>query len=386
MKAAASWAEQRYHNEMALQAVELSVDPQPHPLVTRYNLRERVEALSNIQQPDLSKAGANALGLSSITRSQWNQSFRLTNQATIKIDPTTGALIGLQSNRVSAPEWASASSPLGAFIYQTLNDSDWKPFTYDYINGHGMSSGFCKPGSNNYSESKHWFSTLTNVFVDDPTCLSGNSLGGTCDTVLLELQMPDRAIKTYGCPSLVYTNITARSTMAQNARSAQGDTASLRIELTYFNKSPTMVGESLMFTFKPAIAFPAEKAWAMDKLGSWVDPEDVIAGGNQMNHGVWGGVKVSTLHGKQMTIVSLDAPNMCPMTADYPYGNPLPAGSDGMLPLQKGSVFGMGANLHNNLWNTNYPLYYPFYDAAYCKDPLNCSNKNSKFRFELSFD
>ena len=41
---------------------------------------------------------------------------------------------------------------------------------------------------------------------------------------------------------------------------------------------------------------------------------------------------------------------MCPMTPDYPLGNPLPAGSDGLLPLATGSVFGMGVNLFNNLW------------------------------------
>ena len=46
---------------------------------------------------------------------------------------------------------------------------------------------------------------------------------------------------------------------------------------------------------------------------------------------------------------SLDASNMCPQTPDFPWGNPLPAGSNGLLPLAKGSVFGMGVNLHNNL-------------------------------------
>jgi hypothetical protein len=45
----------------------------------------------------------------------------------------------------------------------------------------------------------------------------------------------------------------------------------------------------------------------------------------------------------------------------------------------------MGINLHNNLWNTNYPLYYPFYDHRYCKGPLDCSNANMRFRFELAF-
>ena len=88
----------------------------------------------------------------------------------------------------------------------------------------------------------------------------------------------------------------------------------------------------------------------MDKLGSMVDPENVRAGGNQMNHGVWSGATVFASDGSSMTLSSLDAANMCPMTPDYPLGNPLPAGSDGLLPLPTGSVFGMGVNLFNNLW------------------------------------
>ena len=33
----------------------------------------------------------------------------------------------------------------------------------------------------------------------------------------------------------------------------------------------------------------------------------------------------------------------------------------------------------------SYPLYYPYYDARYCPggDPLQCSNRNAAFRFEL---
>jgi hypothetical protein len=43
--------------------------------------------------------------------------------------------------------------------------------------------------------------------------------------------------------------------------------------------------------------------------------------------------------------------------------------------LPKGSVKGMALNLHNNIWNTNYPLYFPYYDPRYCTDeaePMSC--------------
>merc|ERR1712137_1327670 len=87
-----------------------------------------------------------------------------------------------------------------------------------------------------------------------------------------------------------------------------------------------------------------------------------------------------------------DAPNMNPMTAAFPVGNPLPASyhkddavaGKGLSRLQPGSVVGMAVNLHNNRWNTNYPLYYPFYDARYCTGPLNCSSADLLFRFRLT--
>ena len=134
----------------------------------------------------------------------------------------------------------------------------------------------------------------------------------------------------------------------------------------------------------PAPALKSSGAWGLNKLASVIDPENVQDGGNQMNHGVWtGGATVESNDGDSMRIRALDAVNMCPMTKSYPFGNPLPAGSDGLKQLRPGSIFGMGSNIYNNLWNTNYPLYYPYYDPAYCTSPTECKNANAKFRYVL---
>merc|ERR1712054_402948 len=119
-----------------------------------------------------------------------------------------------------------------------------------------------------------------------------------------------------------------------------------------------------MVTFEPAPELLPEikggSAWRLDKLGYPIDPEAVQDGGNQFTHGVWNGAAVRTLAGR-MHIKPLDSLNMNPITPDFPIGNPLPASyleSDakagtGMQRLVAGSVVGMAANLHNNLWNTN---------------------------------
>ena len=100
------------------------------------------------------------------------------------------------------------------------------------------------------------------------------------------------------------------------------------------------------------------------KLGQELDPEGVLDAGNQFTHGVWGGISVKTARGV-LTVDSLDAINMNPITAEFPVGNPLPASyqetvakaGKGLSRLAAGSIKGMAVNLHNNLSNTNNPLY-----------------------------
>jgi len=198
--------------------------------------------------------------------------------------------------------------------------------------------------------------------------------------------MPFAASEKYGAPSDVYLNITFdRQTSGMGH---VGEVLTASIELILIGKDSTMIGESLMFTFAPSKTIRDKGAWALDVLGSRIDPENVQAGGNQFNHGVWGGATVLAADGHSMRIETLDAPNMNPMTKAFPFANPLPAGSDGLKNLGVGSVFGIGVNLHNNLWNTNYPLFYPYFDPQFCESPVagDCRNANMSFRFQMQFE
>jgi hypothetical protein len=62
-----------------------------------------------------------------------------------------------------------------------------------------------------------------------------------------------------------------------------------------------------------------------------------------------------------------------PMTAQFPYGNPLPY----PLTTLTATPSGMSYNLYNNLWNTNYIYYYPYL--------ANVGDENSLFRFSLAW-
>jgi len=354
MRAAASYAEQRLFNELAVRALE----GVSHPLADE--VRSEVNMVENVAAPELNNLSVVPLDAKIFMKGGFHIGFR-----------GDGAVNLLEA---FGSTWASPAAPLAAYVYQTFNDTEWKPFTFSYLNDHQMQTGFCKPGSNNYTESALWRPTLEKLFV------SGSS--SQADFVVAAMSLPEKAHSAYGAPRDLFLKVKVVS-------------GELEFELITLGKRPTMVGESSALTFHPAPALVPQgggSAWRLDKLGRMIDPEGVVDGGNQFTHGVWHGAVAQTVAGA-ITIESLDAANMNPMTSDFPIGNPLPASykedaaraGTGMSRLAAGSVHGMAVNLHNNLWNTNYPLFYPYFDARLCSSPLRCRNANSLYRFRLSF-
>jgi hypothetical protein len=357
--ACAAWAEQRNFNELAV----LVLEEAGHPLAEA--ARAEVNLIEHVVAPDLANYTEMALGTI----------VQLAGGTEVGFG-RDGAITHLQRGR---DNWASPISPLGAFTYKTLNDSDWMPFTYSYLSQHQQQPGFWKPGSNNFSESTVFRPLTTKLHVKtDRTA------------VAIELVMPPRSTEMYGSWAKVFMVLSIDPT----------EPTQLDLTYTTLGKGIAMVGESTSITFQPAPTLKPSttakgvhaSAWSIDKLGHGVDPEGVADGGNQFNHASWAGTTVITTAGS-LTIKSLDAPNVNPMTKTFPTGNPLPASINealsksgkGMSQLSKGSVVGVAVNLHNNLWNTNYPLYYPYYDSRYCTGPLECSNSNAVWRFTLAF-
>ena len=114
--AAASWAEQRIYNAFAVEALEYA----QHPLAKE--ARARYDDISNVIAPDVTDL-----------RNLSNKLFRTINlgdRFVVAFDET-GALVKLARATQHATDWASESSPIAGLVYQTLNESDWVPFTYD---------------------------------------------------------------------------------------------------------------------------------------------------------------------------------------------------------------------------------------------------------------
>ena len=306
----------------------VSLEEAGHPLAKA--ARQEVDLIENAPVPDTTRG---------YTQLELDATVQLVGGVTVRFGKD-GSIMQLDRRGV---EWASESKRLGAFTYKTLNDSDWMPFTYSYLKNNAPSPGFWKPGSNEWSESTIFRPTATALHVN-----------AAKTSVVVQMEMPARSTEKYGSWKIVHLELSV-------------DTAKpSELDLTYttLSKGIASIGESTSITFQPApqLKSPTRdaSAWSIDKLGHSIDPEGVVDGGNQFNHASWGGTKVNTVAGS-MTIRSLDAPNVNPMTEMFPIGNPLPASIDqelsksgkGMSQLTKGSVIGMATNLHNNLWNTS---------------------------------
>jgi hypothetical protein len=144
LNAAASWAEQRFFNEIAVRSLEEA----DHPLAVA--ARAEMDMIVNVAAPDTT-------GYTPVASTE-SVTFAGT-AATITL-ASDGSIVGLHDKGIA---WASPTSPLALFTYQTFNDTEWLPFTYNYINDHSESGSFCKKGSNNWTESKVWTPTLEQV-------------------------------------------------------------------------------------------------------------------------------------------------------------------------------------------------------------------------------
>eukprot|EP00123_Amoebidium_parasiticum_P011468 comp20732_c0_seq1/m.27111 comp20732_c0_seq1/g.27111 ORF comp20732_c0_seq1/g.27111 comp20732_c0_seq1/m.27111 type:complete len:818 (-) comp20732_c0_seq1:638-3091(-) len=304
---------------------------------------------------------------------------------------TNGALVHLTKSGENSQTLAHPDGPLGHLVYVTLNQSDFDEVDkyYDYQ----WNSGFSKAGSRGLGlESREWEPMVTHAWVS-PKHQS------KCRMVVRLAFSDDKLTRDYGAPEAFYLEYTHNP----------GDKA---IELTvqWFNKSTTHLPEviNLKFHSLPRAVKPENEektvkmaksrlgcgaalpGWHMDKMGSWIQPSEVILNGSQHQHAVWSGIKY--LHGREfaisdqesttsdqvgdgrcneLRIESLDSAIVTPLTPNiHPYGFLLPAP---ISPLQPTDINGMAFNLFNNVWNTNYILFYPFLKEE----------RNMKFRFNI---
>ena len=329
-----SWAEQRAFVALTLAALE------DHPMA---QLAQEYLAELTVPNPSV---------LSDYVKFDATKEFvvcpNCPQPLTVNFDPTTGAL---QDIHTSTTTWADKNHLAAMATYHTYNETDFKALQnqYDYYGN----AGYDKPNStvNAHPVSKTWL----------PAKVEFGQSKFNKNNILAILAFDPISHIDYGSPEIVLLNYTFMSTNASQ----------FTVDVIWFNKTATRLGEATMLSFYPAATKGAANCFVyqFDKL---VPVADSITNGSIYQRGGdgFGCNFTSTQCSAWMSVESLDVPLVCPILdpPQQPTPFPFPAHAE-----QKYVQVGMGFNLHNNIWNTNYPLWYPFEDGV--------GDENFKARF-----
>jgi hypothetical protein len=251
-------------------------------------------------------------------------------QFTVRFDPKTGAINHLQVQGEKSP-LCTREKVLGLFRYQTFSAADYERFLDAYLihrdrHGHWAVADFSKPGmETTRPKPRHaFFASEKAVFH----LLRGK--GGRPDVVVAVLRLPREVCRQAGAPHEVLLRYSF-----PRAKSEIG------VELLWFGKPATRLPEAAWLSFDPKV--PSPEAWQMEKMGEWISPLKVCSRGNRNLHAIDQAVRNVPIY-----IESLDAPLVAP-------GAPRLLEFDDTQPPLDG---GMHFNLHNNVWGTNFPMWY----------------------------
>jgi Domain of unknown function (DUF5054) len=262
-----------------------------------------------------------------------------TTRFSLRFDPVHGGLVSLVE-KSTGRQWASANHVLGLICHEMFSQDDYNRFWRQYIQNKEVADivfwailDYTKPGI----ESPHTiaFPRLVKLYRRQ------DSAG---EHFLLLLNAPEGA--PYGRPKEFALSIDFSS-----------DEATVTFDLQWFKKTACRLPEALWFSFKPKISDP--KAWQMEKLGELISPLDAVKGGNRNLHAV--NRLLYQDKTDRMTIENLDAPLVAP-------GKPSLLTFDNKQPPLKD---GMHFNLYNNVWGTNFRMWY---------------EDDARFRFVLKFE
>ncbi|MFD2117210.1 DUF5054 domain-containing protein [Paenibacillus yanchengensis] len=252
-----------------------------------------------------------------------------------------GSIIQLTDGNNKA--WASTAHPLGLYSYETYSKADYDRWYQQYhVNWrnthHWVVGDFGKPGM---EFTKEW--VTHDLYKPILLCIHHTS-ENTEDVVYITLKMPKKAVQQMGAPEKL--SIEYRFSKQEPKVSCT---------LQWFNKDAHRLPEASWFSFSPQVN--NANLWKLDKLGQLISPLDVVQGGNRNMHAVNSGVYYKGADG-EVQLTTMDAALVCPgqrrlVQFDHSFA-----------PLTGGMHF----NLHNNVWGTNFPIWY---------------EEDAKFRFEL---
>ncbi|GHT96995.1 hypothetical protein FACS1894142_0330 [Spirochaetia bacterium] len=241
----------------------------------------------------------------------------------------SGAIVSLQG--FDGKELAAPETGIGAYSYQTFSFEDYARYHQDYnrnldTQGSWIIPDFGKPGMQ-YAKpravharySVHIRSITRRVMKDG------------YDEVEVRLQASPDVPR--GAPRSLIIRYRAHKTATK-----------LEVKLDWFDKDVTRLPEALWFSMNLNAATPGR--WRFSKMGTLINPLDVVKGGNRSYHGIdWAEYRGCDAH---YVITPLDSPLAA-------IGKPKMLQFDDRFEDPAG---GIHFNLYNNIWGTNFPMWY----------------------------
>ena len=242
----------------------------------------------------------------------------------LTFDGAAGGLTALSVN--GSTNLAQPAHPLAALLYRQFNGSDW-----------GAASTCPLAYARDGDDAAGAASASTRAVMD---ALYAQTGGGP-RSFLVHASFPEVLVLEAGAPQSAWVKFTV------------GLAGDVRVDVQLFNKTSTRFGEAVVLEWLFAPQLPAalgNASWRIDKLGTWVDPLDVVAGGSTQQHsagvgvGLWGAAGGPS-HGKGLFLDTLDAPVLAVVTEGSSYS---------LLPTRAApltdAVTGWASILFTNAW------------------------------------
>ncbi len=247
----------------------------------------------------------------------------------IAFDPQTGAIChlrSLQDDRL----WATKANPLGLFRYETFSQADYDTFWAQFIRNASREDvrawapyDYTKPGIEGKAQ--------TNRLIPSQVTELGQVQRSQFTRFVVSLESRPDLTTQYGAPKQVRVHITCHH-----------NRPCISVQLSWPAKPACRLPEAAWLSFMPVQMDDA--TWRIEKLGSWIDPLDVVSRGNRSLHAAGNRVRYRDAQ-SNLTLITYDAPLVA-------LGEPGLLRFTDRLPDLQGGVH---INLFNNVWGTNFP-------------------------------
>lgn len=340
------WRQRAWSYEFAIQALQ---DGQ-HPMVA--NLTAELQALA-AKIPSPEQQG--------YTKTDPTKSYVI-GTYTLGFDSGTGALTKLRHGSV---DWASVSNPIGGLLYRTYSSAEITQFLSSYLVHDGALPDwafhdFGKPGCTTECIQARYFGALKTLWTKQIP--NGQSF-------LVQLGLaPQKGVDPHvaaGAPEQVWLQYDVLSS---------SEVDDLLLTVTIENKTATRLPEAMFLNLNPLSKIPGNgdaSMWFVDKFGEWISGDDVVNGGSRHLHAASSGIRLKQGGAASIGFYSLDAPVFC---LGEPDAYPTPTNS-----TPDTDTFGVSNVLWDNLWGTNYIMWWPF---AANFTPV-AAEANIQFRYQI---